>query len=541
MQVAILYFIAALVLFCAAILVPTFYFSALLAWCGLSVLLVALAYSLNFAKIFRKRRDGSIPWYIRWAFIPFLVGTQLYNAYQRRTDKVPAIQKVDEGLYLACRLFPSDVDTLKKFGVEAVLDVTCEFDGLDWSLYGEGFDYLNIPVLDHAVPSKSQLSRAINWLHHHKQQGRSVVVHCALGRGRSVMVVAAYLLTQYPELTLDDIHQKIKDARATANLNNRQFKVLKRRFENGEVRLVTDAWLIANPVSGTKKWQVHKQEIIDSLAPYYNLTVCETTPDKTAASYAQEAAEQNVQLLIACGGDGTVTEVADVCVKANITLAIIPFGTANALTHALCGLKAKLMPVTVALDAIIEGDISTIDVARCNGDLVLLLTGLGFERQMIENAHRDAKNQSGQLAYIDAFLEALGSDDTMTLTVRFDDAEAKSITTSSLTVANAAPFSTLLAQGNGEPDFQDGKLDITWLRDNHEVPNSLSVAELAMSALTQTKAASYIQHTRCERVRIESEDTLKYVIDGELFEAKALEISVEPSALRVCVPAQIDT
>lgn len=41
------------------------------AWTSLSLFLVSSAYWFNLASIFRKRQDGTIPWYIRWGFIPF--------------------------------------------------------------------------------------------------------------------------------------------------------------------------------------------------------------------------------------------------------------------------------------------------------------------------------------------------------------------------------------------------------------------------------------------------------------------------------------
>lgn len=49
------------------------------AWTSLSLFLVGSAYWFNLASIFRKRQDGTIPWYIRWGFIPFLLGSRLYN------------------------------------------------------------------------------------------------------------------------------------------------------------------------------------------------------------------------------------------------------------------------------------------------------------------------------------------------------------------------------------------------------------------------------------------------------------------------------
>ena len=100
----------AILAFAALFLSNDIYFKVIFAWIGLSLSLVSLAYLFDLPWIFRKKSNGSIPFYIRWIFIPFLLGSQLYNAWARKHDKVPAIQKIEQNLFLACRLFPSDID-----------------------------------------------------------------------------------------------------------------------------------------------------------------------------------------------------------------------------------------------------------------------------------------------------------------------------------------------------------------------------------------------------------------------------------------------
>ena len=251
MWAAISYLALGIAFIIVGLSVEAIYFALFFYWTALSLLLVSGAYFFNLARIFRKRENGVIPIYIRWAFIPFLMGAQLYNAWSRKNDKVPPLQQIDEQLFLACRLFPSDIDTMKEMGITAILDVTCEFDGLEWSSTQENIRYLNIPVLDHSVPTRAQLNQAINWIHHQVKQERRVVVHCALGRGRSVFVMAAYLLSQNKDADVHDILLKIKETRETANLNKRQLRHLVRRHRNGDLLIKNKAVLIANPVSGT--------------------------------------------------------------------------------------------------------------------------------------------------------------------------------------------------------------------------------------------------------------------------------------------------
>ncbi|OUS70740.1 hypothetical protein B5G52_13890 [Pseudoalteromonas sp. A601] len=534
MWAAVSYILLAIVFIIMGWQVSPSYFSFLFYWTALSLLLVGGAYVFNIAKIFRKRENGVIPFYIRWAFVPFLLGAQVYNAWSRKHDKVPPLQQINDHLFLACRLFPSDIDTMKEHGITAILDVTCEFDGLEWSSTQENINYLNIPVLDHRVPTRSQLNQAINWIDHHVKEDRRVVVHCALGRGRSVFVMAAYLLSQDKDADVHKVLAQIKETRETANLNKHQLRHLVKRHRNGELLIKNKAVLIANPVSGTKLWQEKEHLIVARLSAYYDLTVLTTSKEQNGIVLAKQAMQNNPNLIIACGGDGTVAEVASVLVNSDCKLGIIPLGTANALAHVLMGIKSKIIPVETACDLIIDGQTQLMDTAYCNDELMLLLAGIGFEQKMIEKADRESKNAVGQLAYLQGFWQALGQQKAQNFNVKLDDNEPRTINTNSLIVANAAPFTTLLAQGGGQPDHSDGLLDVNWLTPNEDATtNVFSIAELMVSSMTQAHLAINSHHTNAKRVVINAENEIKYVLDGEIKTADELVIEIEPNSLGV--------
>ncbi|WP_413493062.1 diacylglycerol kinase family protein [Shewanella baltica] len=522
------------------------------AWTSLSLFLVGSAYWFNLASIFRKRQDGTIPWYIRWGFIPFLLGSRLYNHWARKRDSVPSMQKIDEQLYLGCRLFSADLEKIKANKITAILDVTAEFDGLDWSQFEDHIEYLNIPILDHSVPTSAQLNQAVNWLHRQVRANKQVLIHCAMGRGRSVLVLAAYLVCKDKQRNFAEVLQQIKQVRKTAGLNKWQLRALEHMLKQGKINIHKVAWIIANPVSGGGKWQQYGEQIQDELKAYFDLTLKLTTENISANTFAKKARSSGADIIIACGGDGTVTEVASEIVNTDIALGIIPLGTTNALSHALFGLGSKLIPVSQALDNIIQGHYQAIDTARCNEQLVLLLVGIGFEQQMIESANRERKNALGQFAYLDGLWRAVNADITLTIQLSLDDAEPTTLTTHSLIVANAAPFTSVLAQGDGEPNMTDGLLDITWLDSGDEPKEQLlSLAELAIAGWvkegnkdTHSKrpsapsTATKVHHAHAKKVNISSQPKCKYVIDGEIFEPADLTIEVQPASLKVFVPYQ---
>ncbi|TRY29260.1 diacylglycerol kinase family protein [Aliiglaciecola sp. M165] len=503
-------------------------------WIALSVFAVTFAYLVNKPHIFRKRADGSIPSSVRWFFIPFLLGASLYNSFARRTDKVPAVQKITDEIFLACRLFPSDIDLLKSYGVTAILDVTAEFDGMDWSSQDAGLHYLNIPVLDHTSPTTEQLRQAIFWIDQQVENDGKVVIHCALGRGRSVLVTAAYLLSRDDTLSVVDAMNQIQSIRATARLNKRQLAALREVKNAGRLRMNNQLALIVNPVAGGGKWAKEKTYVLERLETHFDITIYETTESITANSLAEKAVSEGHDLLIACGGDGTLTEVADVLCGSQCKMGIIPMGTANALSMVVFGTGSKFAPISTACDVILSGVCQQIDTAVCNDKRMLLVCAVGIEADMIIRSDRGAKDEKGQLAYLQHFFDATVQAMPQSFEVCIDDASAFTVNTQSFVVANAAPPSTVLAQGAGNPDICDGLLDLTWFKEEASDNNSFSaVAGLTVSGLLDGQHSDLVEVQRCQKVQIKSAKTFDYVIDGEPFKSDELNIRCDAGSLNL--------
>ncbi|GGB10820.1 diacylglycerol kinase family protein [Agarivorans gilvus] len=539
------YLLGALLTLITAIYIPQLIISLLLFWVSLSLALVSIAYLFDFPSIFRKSQDGKIVWWIRWAFIPFLLGAKIYNAWQRRHDSVPPIQQVGENLYLSRRLFPSDLEFLEAHDISCIVDVTAEFAGLESAMTDQQFHYLSIPVLDHKAPTLQRLRHAMNWIDSQIACGRSVVVHCALGRGRSVFVVAAYLLSKDPSLSVESVMQQINSVRSTARLNRLQLKTLQSIRDKELLTLEEPIWMVVNPSAGGGKWQQYEQQVIRYLTKKHRLNIHLTDEHTTATSLAQQAKQSGAKQLLVSGGDGTVTEVASQLVDTDITLGIIPLGTANALCHVLYGVGVKFSPVEKACETILAGHCQRIDTAACNQRLTLLVLGIGFERKMIEHADRADKDTFGQLAYLAGFFNAVISEDTHSLQVSMPEHmgneakwNEKTIDVHSFVVANIAPFSTMLAQGGGAPLPDDGQLHITYLDSLESLGGRLAaLSDLTLTSIGAQEKSNRFQYTSTTQLTITADKPIDYVIDGELYCDSRLEITLCPRSLSVFVPA----
>jgi len=541
------YLPASLLAFASAIAVPHWYFSFMLFWVSLSLAIVSVAYLFDIPGVFRKRENGSIPFYIMILLLPFFFGVQLYNSWARRHDSVPAIQEITPLLFLGCRLFPSDIDYLKKQGVSAIVDATSEFSGLDWSARDSELSYINIPILDHSSPHKKDLKKAVNWINHQIKNNKGVVVHCALGRGRSVLIVAAYLLASGRFDSVDEAMSFINKIRGTAQLNKHQYKKLVKMHKQQILSQKETVLLVVNPVSGGGSWQLHQAEIEQRLSVSYDLDCKLTSKELNAKQILEDQSLNDYRMIIACGGDGTVNEVASCLIGTDILMGIVPLGTTNALAHVLIGNQSKLKPIASACEDILRADGRLIDTAKCNDDVLLLVAGIGFEQQMISSADRANKDEAGELAYLEGLSAALKENQSREYQVSFDDQAFNTITASSIVVANAAPFTTILAQGGHEPDPTDGLLDVTILNTKQGI--TIPLLALLTKGITrhwqaeqdsdinqdEQQALKEIDSKKvtCLCVRATDDQPIDYAVDGEVRRSDAINIRIVAQSLRV--------
>lgn len=133
---------------------------------------------------------------------------------------------------------------------------------------------------------------------------------------------------------------------------------------------------ILNPISGTHNKVVIPQMIASRLdKDKFDYQVKLTEYAGHAADIAKQCAKDNIDIVVAVGGDGTVNEVARSLTHTNTALAIIPCGSGNGLARHLC------IPIDIkkSIDIINQCNIEELDYGIIN-DLPFFCTcGMGFD------------------------------------------------------------------------------------------------------------------------------------------------------------------
>lgn len=299
-----------------------------------------------------------------------------------------------------------------------------------------------------------------------------------------------------------------------------------------EDKSTRSACLIFNPVAGQSNSEQDLATIKSLLEPEFDLDIRMTSPDKDADEIAKEALEQGAQIIIASGGDGTLSAAAEAVVGTKIPLGVISRGTANAFATAL-GIPAN---IPAACQTILDGKRRVVDAAYCNGRPMVLLAGIGFEAETVKRADRDVKNRFGMLAYVLAGIQELRNLESFETRIETED-KVITLNAAAITVANAAPPTSVLAQGPAELLVDDGLLDVTIV-----APTNTISAIAAAYNLLQTAYSGEVANRpdtgflRARSIKISTNPPQRVVVDGEIMGKTPIDVECVPGGLTIIVP-----
>lgn len=170
-------------------------------WPTLALMIVVLAYAALGVGALQKDQQGRLTPAAWLILLPWRTGMMLSMRYYTR--RLSAISPIIDGVFFGSypRMPPEQ---------RAVLDLTSEFSR---PRVLHGVAYQCVAMLDLVNPDEVVLRVAVDKLEQLRTTQSSVLVHCALGLSRSALVVTAWLLQRYPELTLAQAVAQVRKAR----------------------------------------------------------------------------------------------------------------------------------------------------------------------------------------------------------------------------------------------------------------------------------------------------------------------------------------
>jgi YegS/Rv2252/BmrU family lipid kinase len=293
--------------------------------------------------------------------------------------------------------------------------------------------------------------------------------------------------------------------------------------------LVKRIWFIVNPISGTQD----KKGIVAKIPEYFPEDRFATEIKYTeysghAAKIASLAVEQDVDIVVAIGGDGTVNETARALIHSNVALGIVPCGSGNGLARHL------FLPMNPdgALQVISECNIHTLDYGLINGMPFFCTAGVGFDAFLSDRFNKSGKR--GLLSYIEnALTEGVSYEpETYELEILGEEAEVKTYRAFLITCANASQY------GNDfyiapHASMSDGLMDVTIMEPFTVFETPQIAFQLVHRTITQN---SHIKTFRCKDLIIRRTKPGVIHVDGDPKDSDSeVRVSLVPKDIRMVV------
>lgn len=231
--------------------------------------------------------------------------------------------------------------------------------------------------------------------------------------------------------------------------------------------------------------------------------------------------------VVACaGGDGTVNLMAKILAETQITLLIIPNGSANGMAKEL-GIGNR---IDFAISLLGNGVRRKIDLLKINDHTCIHLADVGLNARIVKRFEQDQKR--GISTYAKHLMGEVFLIKQYRFYIKYDDKEImrKAV---SLTFANASKYGTG-AVINPDGILDDGKFELVIVK---PFPNIklLSIAWKMFMGTLQT--SEYVEVIRCSTAEIRSSKKTTLQVDGEVIgKVNEINISLLPQALSVLVP-----
>jgi len=286
-------------------------------------------------------------------------------------------------------------------------------------------------------------------------------------------------------------------------------------------------YFIINPKSGYNK-QENVPALIDENLDLSKFEYsCRYTESRGhATELAAEAVANSYDIVVACGGDGTVNEVASSLVDTEAFLGIIPSGSGNGFAMHI-GMGRNTKRAILKLNECIP---QLIDSCTVNDTFFLNLAGVGFDALIAYKAEKDEKR--GLQMYLSMVSKEMARFKAEKFKVEVDGETLEGAFTT-IAVANSAMYGynfTIAPLA----ELTDGLLDVVFIKD---APLLRTIGASWRMLNKSLYKSPLVEIKKSREVLITTERPYYYHVDGEsnVFE-RELHFKVKPKSIKVLFP-----
>lgn len=285
---------------------------------------------------------------------------------------------------------------------------------------------------------------------------------------------------------------------------------------------------VVNPISGG----VEKEGFLNRLKDWcavqrLEYDVLQTQGQDDQARIQERCRSFGPEVVVACGGDGTINLVGRSILGKDISLGIVPLGSANGLATEL-NIPSKLED---ALSIILSGDKQPFDVLCINDKHYCFhLCDMGFNATIVDNFERS--NLRGQFAYLLFFIKSLFHNYVRRYHFRFPDKEYD-LWAAMVVIANGRSYG-MGAEVNPKGRPGDGRFEVCTFK---KYPWYAFFGMLFRFLTGKLRSSRYYRVRSTEWVQVTSHRPVELQVDGEaLGHFREMRATVLPHSLSILVP-----
>lgn len=286
---------------------------------------------------------------------------------------------------------------------------------------------------------------------------------------------------------------------------------------------------IYNPRAGKEKIRSNLLDIVDIFAKAgYEITVCPTQAKGDGERAVMERERNRFDLVVCCGGDGTLDEVVSGMMRSRDRLPVgyVPAGSTNDFASSL-EIPHKM---SSAARAIVEGKSFPCDVGCFNEDYFVYIAAFGLFTEVSYATRQDMKNVLGHMAYLLEGVKSLSNIKAYELTV---ESEELCVSGSFLygMVTNSVSVGGFKNITGKNVKLDDGEFEVTLIRKPN---NPLELNRIMVALVNRDISTESMYCFKTTAVTITSEDEIPWTLDGEFGGShRRVEIRNEKQALSI--------
>ena len=258
-----------------------------------------------------------------------------------------------------------------------------------------------------------------------------------------------------------------------------------------------------------------------------------TAPDTSDGNYTEiiRKHENDVDLIIAGGGDGTIRLCLEGALKSKKPFGILPLGTANNLARNI-GIPLTLKE---AVDVIEKGTLVPIDVAYVNEVPFFNVAGLGLSVKVNKTLPGELKKRFGIFAYVILAFRLIHRVRSFSAEITCDN-EVHKVKTIQITVCNGRHYGAGLVISN-EASINDARLDLlstevkSWWQGLRAIPALIFGRDHDKPGLRKLTA---------KRITIKTKRPMQLDTDGDITATTPAVFRIDPKRISIFANSHLD-